>query len=225
MTWVLSKAEFGPVGRVLILSLAAGLLPACGGGGSGSEPTAPVAVPNQAPVISGTPGTQVQAGATYAFTPSATDADHDSLTFSIANKPSWATFNATTGQLSGTPTSANAGVYSGVTITVSDGKASANLAAFSITVSAQSSGTGSATLSWVPPTQYSDGSTLVLSGYRISYGTSPDSYSTTIAVTNPGLSSYVIDNLTSGTYYFIITALDAAGVESPQSSPVSKTIS
>jgi hypothetical protein len=50
--------------------------------------------------------------------------------------PSWATFNAATGRLSGTPAKGTAGTYSGIVITVSDGKATASLPAFSITVSA-----------------------------------------------------------------------------------------
>ena len=57
------------------------------------------------------------------------------LTFSVQNKPSWATFNSTTGLLSGTPTSTNVGSYSSIVISVSDGSQSASLAAFSITVS------------------------------------------------------------------------------------------
>ena len=36
----------------------------------------------------------------------------NTLTYSITNRPSWATFNASTGRLSGTPTSANIGTHS-----------------------------------------------------------------------------------------------------------------
>ncbi|MGE4319522.1 MAG: DUF1566 domain-containing protein [Deferribacterales bacterium] len=76
-----------------------------------------VCQPNNAPEISGIPTTYQKAG-TYSFTPSATDADNDTLTWSIANKPDWATFNESTGALTGTAT---AGIYEGITITVSDG--------------------------------------------------------------------------------------------------------
>ncbi len=48
----------------------------------------------------------------------------------------WATFSSATGQLSGTPTAANVGSYANVVISVSDGKASAALAPFTITVAA-----------------------------------------------------------------------------------------
>ena len=94
------------------------------------------AAPNRAPTISGTPATSVNAGSAYNFQPSGADADGDTLTYSIQNQPSWATFNAGTGRLSGTPTAAAAGVYSGIVISVSDGKDTVSLPAFSITVSA-----------------------------------------------------------------------------------------
>ena len=87
---------------------------------------------NQAPTIAGVPVTTVLAKAPYGFTPSASDPDGDLPTFSIANKPLWATFDTTTGALNGTPTAT--GTFSGIVITVSDGQASAALPAFTITV-------------------------------------------------------------------------------------------
>jgi Putative Ig domain len=111
--------------------------------------------PNRAPVISGTPTRSVTAGTAYAFQPTATDADGQMLTFSIANKPAWAAFSTSTGRLSGTPTSANVGTYSAVTVTVSDGAASASLAPFSITVTA--AGSGAPTISGIPTTSLQAG--------------------------------------------------------------------
>ena len=90
--------------------------------------------PNQPPVISGNPPTSVTAGQSYAFQPTASDPEGQTLTFSIANKPLWANFSASTGQLSGTPGSGDVGTYSGVIISVSDGTASAALPSFAITV-------------------------------------------------------------------------------------------
>ncbi|MCD8491486.1 MAG: hypothetical protein LRY51_06090 [Geovibrio sp.] len=52
---------------------------------------------NSAPLISGTPQTGVTAGTAYSFTPVSFDADDDTLTFRISNKPSWAEFDNTTG--------------------------------------------------------------------------------------------------------------------------------
>jgi len=75
------------------------------------------------PVISGTPATTVAERSAYSFTPTASDADFGhggNLTFSIVNMPIWATFNATTGRLSGTPPRGSAGTYTGIVIRVSD---------------------------------------------------------------------------------------------------------
>ena len=96
--------------------------------------TASGSTTNRAPVISGSPGTSVQAGTAYNFRPSASDADGDALGFSITNKPAWAAFSSTTGQLSGTPSSSQTGSTSGILIAVNDGKATTSLPAFTITV-------------------------------------------------------------------------------------------
>ena len=53
----------------------------------------------KAPVITGTPKANTNIYNTYQFLPSASDANNDSLTYSIQNQPSWAEFNATTGLL------------------------------------------------------------------------------------------------------------------------------
>jgi hypothetical protein len=80
-------------------------------------------------------------------------------------------------------------------------------------------------LSWQPPTQRTDGSQLDnLAGYRIMYGNAPGSYSNGVKLDNPGLTSYVVENLTQGTWYFVMTAFDTTGAESDYSSVGSKTI-
>jgi hypothetical protein len=180
-------------------------------------------VTNRAPTISGTPATSVMQGTPYSFQPTATDADGDALTFSISNAPSWATFSPTTGRLQGTPSAGNVGVFSNIVIGVSDGKTTVSLPAFSVTVLAVAS--GSATLTWTPPTQNTDGSPLTnLAGYRIYWGTAPGTYTSSVTLTNPGLSSYVVTSLAPGTYYFVVTARNSAGVESVLSNTASKTI-
>jgi len=91
---------------------------------------------NDAPVITGSPTTTVAQGAAYSFTPTVTDVDaNDTTTFSITNKPTWATFSTSTGALSGTPTNNDIGTTSNIIITVTDsGSASASLTAFSLEV-------------------------------------------------------------------------------------------
>jgi hypothetical protein len=56
---------------------------------------------NTAPVISGSPAGLVTANVAYSFQPDASDADADPLTFSIRNKPAWASFSTGSGRLSG----------------------------------------------------------------------------------------------------------------------------
>lgn len=91
---------------------------------------------NDVPVISGGPSTSVSEDETYSFVPTYSDADiADVLTFTIANKPSWAGFSTLNGTLSGTPTNDDVGVDSGILITVMDSAgASASLPAFDIEV-------------------------------------------------------------------------------------------
>jgi hypothetical protein len=84
---------------------------------------------------------------------------------------------------------------------------------------------GVATLDWMPPTENSDGSVLTnLAGYTVYYGTSPDSLTQSIKVTNPGLTAYTVTNLPSGTWYFAVTSYSSAGVESTRTGTVSTTI-
>jgi len=97
-----------------------------------------VSADNSAPTISGSPAASVTVGNAYAFTPVANDADGDTLTFAINNKPEWASFDTASGQLAGTPEAGDAGSYAGIEISVSDGQASAQLSAFSIQVNAAS---------------------------------------------------------------------------------------
>ena len=180
---------------------------------------------NHAPTISGTPAASATVGSAYSFRPTASDVDGDPLGFSIQNRPSWATFSTSTGQLSGTPTAA--GTFGNIVISVSDGKASAALTAFTINVAdaAPPPSTGSATLSWAPPTQNTDGSSLTdLAGYRIIYGQSPTSLTQLIQISNPGISTYVIDGLQPGTYYFAVRAYSSGGIESDTSNVATKTI-
>jgi hypothetical protein len=84
------------------------------------------------------------------------------------------------------------------------------------------SGTGVVTLSWDAPTNNTDGSSLTdLAGYKIYYGPSSGNYTNSFNVGNS--TSYTLNNLTTGTYYFAITAYNVAGYESTFSNEVSKT--
>ncbi|OUL56533.1 hypothetical protein B1199_17900 [Pseudoalteromonas ulvae] len=91
---------------------------------------------NDSPSIFGQPVTQISEDSYYQFTPSAYDEDvGDSLTFSIQNKPNWANFNPSTGELYGTPLNQHVGTYNNVVISVSDSNSSVSLPTFFIEVS------------------------------------------------------------------------------------------
>jgi hypothetical protein len=180
---------------------------------------------NTPPTISGTPATSVTAGQAYSFVPTASDPDGQTLAFGIANKPSWATFNVSTGRLSGTPAAANVGTYANIVISVSDGTASATLPAFAIIVQAAPA-TGSAKLSWVAPTTNEDGSALTnLAGYKVRYGKSAGTLDQLLNIPDPGATTATIGGLSTGTWYFTLSDYTNVGVESVQTAPVSKTIS
>lgn len=178
---------------------------------------------NRPPVISGQPITSVNAGTAYSFQPTASDPDGNTLTFSITNKPSWASFSTATGSLTGTPAAGDVGTTTGIVISVSDGTAQASLSAFSIAVTQVAN--GSATLSWTPPTQNIDNTPLTtLAGFRIAYGRSQTALDQSVQLANPGLTTYMVSNLSAGTWYFSMYSYTTDGVESDGSNVVSKTI-
>lgn len=183
--------------------------------------TIAVTQPNTAPVIAGTATGSMFIGDTYIFKPTASDADGDTLTFSVQNKPSWAAFNTADGTLSGTPTAA--GQFANVTISVSDGKATVALAPFTLTVSPVVY--GSATLSWTKPTQNIDGTPLVdLAGYRVYYGNDPSNLDQRLELPSADLTSVSVEELRSGTYFFAVKAFNTSAMESALSEVVWKTI-
>ena len=181
------------------------------------------APPNRAPTISGTPALSVNVGSAYSFQPMASDPDGNALTFDITNRPAWATFSSSTGRLSGTPAAVDVGSTSGMVISVSDGTASASLPAFAVSVVQVSM--GSASLSWAAPTTNTDGSALTtLSGYRLVYGQSAASMNESVQISNPGLTTYTVSNLASGTWYFALYAESSNGAESAASNTANKMV-
>jgi hypothetical protein len=191
-----------------------------------SPPPPPAPPPLPAPTISGNPATTDVAGSTYAFQPSASGPSGMTLSFSVQNQPTWATFSVASGLLSGKPSTAQTGTYGNIIISVSDGQASSALPPFTITVTAPPIATGSAVVTLVPPTQNTDGSVLTdLAGMRIYYGAS--SSTLTQVVQLPGATasmSYTVSNLASGTWYFGATAYTTTGAESSLSAVASQAI-
>jgi hypothetical protein len=105
------------------------------------------------------------------------------------------------------------------------GNPSATTAGASVTA-APVDGAGNAMVSWVPPQQNADGTALTdLAGFRIYYGTSADELTQVIDVNAPASTQFDVGNLSGGTWYFAVAALNSAGVEGDLSNVASKTIS
>jgi hypothetical protein len=193
---------------------------------STTAPTSPA--PAAGLKLAGTPPTSITAGQDYLFQPKVAQGG-GVVTFKIQGQPTWATFDADTGVLTGTPATANEGTTGSITITGSNGSSSASIGPFTIVVKAPAStpaaGAGTTTLTWTPPTQNTDGTPIIgLTGYHIHYGTSVNALSTTITVTDVSQTSYVVSGLAPGTYYFAVDAFNAAGVESAESNVGAATI-
>ena len=231
-TWV--SVRFVVCGLAVLSALAG-----CGGsGGSAASSAAPSAsaasgsssgattVKAMQITTSASAQGSVTVGQTFTLTPNVTGGSGKTLTFTVANAAPWMTFNAGTGVLTGTPSAADVGTYANIVISVSDGQESASAAPFTIQVVAAAAASGTADVSWTPPTTNTDGSTLTnLAGYNIYYGTSPNALSQQVQVSNVGVTNYVISGLTTGTWYFAVTAYTSTGTESSLSNVASKTIS
>lgn len=87
------------------------------------------------------------------------------------------------------------------------------------------SATSFALLSWTPPTKNEDGSALTdLAGYKIFLGSQPGVYPKFVEVNDPKATSYRIENLPAGQWYFSVRSVSKAGVVSAPSSECSKLI-
>lgn len=94
-----------------------------------------------------------------------------------------------------------------------------------IKVKRESRQKGSVTLSWSPPESRVDGSPLTnLAGYKIDYGLMSGVYDYEIDVSNAGVMTYVVENLSPGEWFFAVAAYDAEGLESDPSNEVARTI-
>jgi hypothetical protein len=200
----------------------------CGGGGSGTPAAgsqfspAPL-VGNQSPTISGDAGAYARVGRNYVFQPSFNDPDGDSLRFSAENLPPWASIDAASGRITGTPGANDLGAYEDITITVADASHRAVTSPFSITV--LSPPTGIATLHWEQPPAKVDGEPLDdLGGYRIVYGRNADDLDQSVFIDDPSQTSFEFTALEEGSWYFAVIAVNANGLEGPPTTAAMKSI-
>jgi hypothetical protein len=136
------------------------------------------------------------------------------LRFGISNQPHWSSFNSATGELTGTPSSTDVGIYRGVTVTASAGT---QLRALAFDIEVVQVGTNSVMLSWLAPTENEDGTPLTnLGGYRIRYGVQSGAYTSVVTI-DPGLATYVLSGLAAGRYYIVLSAVNTTGAESSYS--------
>jgi hypothetical protein len=183
------------------------------GTGSATDPTPQ---PAPAPGSQTAPAPSVNLSAADAIVPSGG-----------STRLNWQSTNATSctaaGGWSGTrSTSGNANVgplSRATTFRIScDGAGGSAVAMISVRVN------GTVTLNWQPPAQNVDGTPLTdLAGYRIYYGQRSRNYTDSVPINGTTRSSYSL-NLSSGDYYFAMTAIDADGNESGYSNEVLKTV-
>ena len=114
--------------QILLVSI---FIISCGGGGGGS--TAAPVIQNSSPSISGSIS-EIRVGESLNFLPTANDPDGDILTFSISGMPAWASFNSSSGLLTGIPLAEDLGSIAAITISVSDGEFNASIGPFNLTV-------------------------------------------------------------------------------------------
>jgi aryl-phospho-beta-D-glucosidase BglC (GH1 family) len=179
-----SAKNWGLLSQTLALITLSVALAGCGGssdaGSASSTDSTPAgaSVASATPSVSGTPPLAVAAENRYSFQPTLVNPSGLPVSFSIVNKPVWATFGPSTGELSGTPAAAQTGSYDNIVISASDGSATSALPAFSIKVvapgtavaassSSSSSSGGSSSSSGASTTSASASGTMIPSATQI----------------------------------------------------------
>ena len=144
------------------------------------------------------------------------------LNWVVSDDASWLTVSPASGSGSSTLTASvntaglTAQTYNG-TITVSAAGITSKTVAVTLTVNAPA--TSSITLTWNANTEND------LAGYKIYRATTSGGYGAPIATLPGNVTTYIASGLQLGTtYYFVITAYDSAGNESPHSNEVNRSI-
>jgi len=86
---------------------------------------------------------------------------------------------------------------------------------------------GSVLVSWTAPQTYTDGTSLSMSdlgGYVVYCGASKKNLNQKTAIQDRTQTTYTLNNLPPGTYFFAVSAKDTAGREGPKSKVVSTTV-
>ena len=216
---------YGTISRFLTVGICAVALGACGGGGGGL---------NQS-VTGGASAGSVQVTVTQ---PAAADymetSDQSVILEGTAEgrsgiiAVSWRNDRGGEGQASGGASWKTGGITlkpgdNSITIYASD--SSGGWGSRTIVIHRESASTGSVTLSWTAPTKREDGSPLTnLAGYYVRYGRLSGIYDFEIKIDNPGVTTYTVEELKPGVWYFVVSAYDTDGVESNYSNEIKRKV-
>ncbi len=217
---------------VLLPLAALTLIPGCGSApgeadsvnsASGSEREASSQA-NTPPTIDRPADAYARAGEPFTYQPVSNDTDGDALRFTAQNLPPWASIDPATGNLTGTPTLNDAGVYEDIVITVADASHTTRSASFVITVVGDGA-TGTATLRWELPPSKVDGAPLDdLAGYRILFGRDSANLDRSVLIDDPAVTSFEFTELPAGIWYFAVVAVNTGGLEGPPTTITMKSI-
>ena len=148
---------------------------------------------------------------------------------------SWSSSNATgctvSGAWSGSRNTSGSeavspAVTSSYTITCNGAGGSAS-DSVSVTVNGPPAPVQDINLSWNAPVEREDGTPISMAeiaGYRVYYGTSQGNYTNEVNINNSSTMQVTLSNLSSGTYYIVMTTFDVDGRESAYSQVVIKNI-
>lgn len=96
---------------------------------------------------------------------------------------------------------------------------------YSVQSSPALNSTGKVTISWLAPTENEDDSPVSeLAGFAIHYTKREGHDPVTVYVNDPTVTSYTIENLAPGEYYFSISAIEKDGGKSDWSNVIAKTV-
>lgn len=208
-----------------IVLTAAFSIAACGGSGGGAPGTGNAEDPSTS-------------GLSIAIT--SPDADQVDTTDQVMNLSGTASSDSGINSVTWTSDQGHSGTASGTnswtvdqiplelganTVTVSATDGAGDTRSDSIVINRESTGTGSAELSWEAPTQREDGTALTdLAGYTIHYGRMSGVYDYRIDVNTAGVMTYIVENLVPGDWYFAMTAYDSDGLVSDLSNEAHRDI-
>jgi hypothetical protein len=150
------------------------------------------------------------------------------VTVTLPNAPTYTTTFTSTSSYSRVITvkfRADAPATLRVNYTQTAGSGSINMQAAALSEAAVLPPTGSAILTWQPPALNIDGSPITdLAAYKVYWGTTQGTYPQSTQIANVAAGSHTVTGLARGTWYFVVTALNAQGAESSYSNVWSKTV-